>query len=412
MTVLEKVPHPPLLPEAHWPVVLCLLESQCPSATPSSWHQGVQLASLMWDTRVRGMMLGADIGPYGGGFHLTQCNFNPAYYQLDPTMYPEKFGLIGEGAQGSVIYVQYRDAQGKWTPAAVKFMDPVHKASVKREVKCLKASQHSNHIPALLSADRAKCDGVHSRFIAMRFVEKVDMDAYFDGLRNLETEASLNIFLNDVTRTSSHIVQGIADMHDADWAHLDLKPANLCMEISNGQTQTFLVDFGSSMHGLNTEPEAKLWSTEAIAAPIEEYQTHGITSMAEFLVYYLKKQAHGAAKLQLGTSIANSSLTQFAEDVRRLQHPKLHKLYSIAAYLLHTDRDDRSTVLEAACSTAAVKASAATGSSEEGLAAEELASKLALAKLHYEERVTSKSGGTKGSLRTRDRSDTLLPPPD
>ena len=40
MTVLEKVPHPPLLPEAHWPVVLCLLESQCPSATPSSWHQG------------------------------------------------------------------------------------------------------------------------------------------------------------------------------------------------------------------------------------------------------------------------------------------------------------------------------------------------------------------------------------
>lgn len=78
----------------------------------------------------------------------------------------------------------------------------------------------------------------------------------------------------------------------------------------------------------------------------EEYQTHGITSMAEFLVYYLKKQAHGAAKLQLGTSIANSSLTQFAEDVRRLQHPKLHKLYSIAAYLLHTDRDDRSTVLE------------------------------------------------------------------
>ncbi len=43
---------------------------------------------------------------------------------------------------------------------------------------------------------------------------------------------------------------------------------------------------------------------------------------------------------------------------------------------------------------------------------QELASKLALAKLHYEERVTSKSGGTKGSLRTRDRSDTLLPPPD
>ena len=57
----------------------------------------------MWDTRVRGMILGPDSDPYSGGFHLTQCDFNPAYYQLDPTMYPEKFGLIGEGAQGSVI---------------------------------------------------------------------------------------------------------------------------------------------------------------------------------------------------------------------------------------------------------------------------------------------------------------------
>ena len=33
------------------------------------------------------------------------------------------------------------------------------------------------------------------------------MDAYFDGLRNLETEATLNTFLNEVTRTFGHIVQ-------------------------------------------------------------------------------------------------------------------------------------------------------------------------------------------------------------
>ena len=67
--------------------------------------------------------------------------------------------------------VQYRDAHSKWTPAALKlieFMEPAHRASVKREVKCLKAMQHSNHIPALLSVDRAKCDGVYSRFIVMR----------------------------------------------------------------------------------------------------------------------------------------------------------------------------------------------------------------------------------------------------
>ena len=33
------------------------------------------------------------------------------------------------------------------------------------------------------------------------------MDAYFAGLRNLETEASLITFLNEVTRTFGHIVQ-------------------------------------------------------------------------------------------------------------------------------------------------------------------------------------------------------------
>ena len=49
------------------------------------------------------MMFGPDIIPYGGGFHLAQCDFNHAYYQMDPTVYPAEFGLIGEGAQGTVI---------------------------------------------------------------------------------------------------------------------------------------------------------------------------------------------------------------------------------------------------------------------------------------------------------------------
>ena len=44
--------------------------------------------------------------------------------------------------------------------------------------------------------------------------------------------------------------------------------------------------------------------------------------------------------------MANSSVTQFGEDTLRLKHPKLDKLYNIAAYLLQTDRDERSTVWE------------------------------------------------------------------
>ncbi len=37
-------------------------------------------------------------------------------------------------------------------------------------------------------------------------------------------------------------------------------------------------------------------------------------------------------------------MTQFAEETLRLKHPKLNKLYNIAANLLHTDRDARATV--------------------------------------------------------------------
>jgi len=56
----------------------------------------------MWDERVRGMMFGPGAVPYGSCFRLTQCDFNPAYYQLDPAMYPEEFSLIGKGTQGTV----------------------------------------------------------------------------------------------------------------------------------------------------------------------------------------------------------------------------------------------------------------------------------------------------------------------
>ena len=53
-----------------------------------------------------------------------------------------------------------------------------------------------------------------------------------------------------------------------------------------------------------------------------------------------------ADKLLYWTNMAHSSLTQFGEDTLRLKHPKLNKLYNIAAYLLQTDRDERSTVWE------------------------------------------------------------------
>ena len=35
-------------------------------------------------------------------------------------------------------------------------------------------------------------------------------------------------------------------MHAAKWAHMDLKPDNLCMEMRDGLTHTSVVDCGSS----------------------------------------------------------------------------------------------------------------------------------------------------------------------
>ncbi len=38
---------------------------------------------------------------YKGGWTLTQCDFNPDYYEMEP-MFPEEFRLIGKGTQGTV----------------------------------------------------------------------------------------------------------------------------------------------------------------------------------------------------------------------------------------------------------------------------------------------------------------------
>ena len=42
-------------------------------------------------------------------------------------------------------------------------------------------------------------------------------------------------------------LQGIAAIHDAGWAHMDIKPDNLCAEVIAGQLHPYVVDFGSSL---------------------------------------------------------------------------------------------------------------------------------------------------------------------
>lgn len=48
------------------------------------------------------MMCAPGGAPYQGAFHLRQCDFNPAYYELDPELYAEELSFIGKGTQGEV----------------------------------------------------------------------------------------------------------------------------------------------------------------------------------------------------------------------------------------------------------------------------------------------------------------------
>ena len=39
--------------------------------------------------------------------------------------------------------------------------------------------------------------------------------------------------------------QGIVNMHAAGWAHMDLKPDNLCFEMKHGQAHPYIIDYRS-----------------------------------------------------------------------------------------------------------------------------------------------------------------------
>lgn len=45
------------------------------------------------------------------------------------------------------------------------------------------------------------------------------------------------------------MLQGVADMHNAGWAHLDIKPANICMELKPGTSggHSYVIDYGSAL---------------------------------------------------------------------------------------------------------------------------------------------------------------------
>ncbi|KAL3157152.1 Ribosomal protein S6 kinase alpha-5 [Trebouxia sp. C0009 RCD-2024] len=229
-----------------------------------------QLASVAWDNKLRALWEDVMPEPFEGKWCLQRCAWNPMYFEL-ADHYPDTFSLIGSGAYGQVN-AQYCDPDGSWAPVAVKVLSyatPQEVYLVDREVAAMKAVQGKPHLVTLLSEDIYAMDGTHKMYVVMRYLEMVDMEAHFCHLRqgfNWATEADLDHFLSAVIHTFTGIVRGVAHLHASNWAHMDLKPDNLCLELKDGQSYTSVVDLGSSLQQ-NTAPACGIQSSPQFAAP-------------------------------------------------------------------------------------------------------------------------------------------------
>ncbi|KAL3157150.1 hypothetical protein ABBQ38_001391 [Trebouxia sp. C0009 RCD-2024] len=230
-----------------------------------------QVASVAWDNKLRALWDEVMTEPFEGQWCLQRCAWNPMYFEL-ADYYPTPFSLIGSGTYGQVKFAQYCDPDGSWAPVAVKVLSyatPQEVYLVDREVAAMRAVQGKPHIVTLLSEDIYAVNGMHKMYVVMRYFEMMDMEAHFCHLRqgfNWATEADLDHFLSAVIHTFTDIVQGVAHLHATNWAHMDLKPDNLCLELKDGQSYTSVVDLGSSLQQ-DTAPACGIQSSPQFAAP-------------------------------------------------------------------------------------------------------------------------------------------------
>ena len=65
----------------------------------------------------------------------------------------------------------------------------------------------------------------------------------------MQQDAVFTHYTGQLSCLSCHAVslfQGIVNLHKFGWAHLDLKPDNLCMEMKNGLPHPYVVDYGAA----------------------------------------------------------------------------------------------------------------------------------------------------------------------
>jgi hypothetical protein len=100
------------------------------------------------------------------------------------------------------------------------------------------------------------------------------------------------------------VFQGIVNLHKFGWAHLDLKPDNLCMEMKNGLPHPCVVDYGAAFEqgsGMSWPLNLLTLSSEKISFPK--------TSKGNAEICVFKSDGKTYSTLHLGKACMNDICT-------------------------------------------------------------------------------------------------------
>jgi DNA-binding beta-propeller fold protein YncE len=143
-------------------------------------------------------------------------------------------GVIGRGGMG-VVYRAVQVSLGR--PVALKLIapelaaDPGFRERFERESRLAASLEHPNVVPVYAAGDQ---DGV--LFIAMRFVDGIDLRAMIKGEGRLVPERA--------ARIAAEVASALDAAHEQGLVHRDVKPANVLISQRGSEEHVYLTDFG------------------------------------------------------------------------------------------------------------------------------------------------------------------------
>ena len=166
---------------------------------------------------------------------------------------------ISTGGQ-SDVYLAYR-SDGTFKKTVImkvlkhKYTSTEDRAAFLKEIQILADLQHPNVVKIIDAGFNAE----NEPWMVLEYLQGLHLDAYIEQ-NNLSTKAIVRLII-DISESLSYI-------HNKNINHLDIKPANIIVKMSNGLALPYLIDFGISdiQVKANDIRENKL-ATPAFASP-------------------------------------------------------------------------------------------------------------------------------------------------